>query len=379
MKILTLNYEFPPAGGGGGRLCAAVCEGLAARGHDVQVVTAGWLERAGTEWHGRVIVHRPQTFRRRADTCTVPEMAQYLLLAAPRALQLAVAWKPDVLHAHFVLPTGALAHWLARLTQVPYVLTAHLGDVPGGVPEQTDALFRWLAKPARRIWRHAAARTAVSRHVAGLATRAWGLQAEVIPNGMPAVTPPAIRPVPEPVILWVGRMSVQKDPVLAVRALAELAQRSRMWRARIFGEGPLGPAARAEARRLGLEPRVTFEGWADSERVRQAMGESHILLLTSRSEGQPMVAIEALWHGLAMVAAEAPGLDEVICAGRNGLLAPPEPAALASALQALLQSPGQLAQCRRASLDMASHFEIGRVAEAYERVLAAAASHKSQS
>ena len=89
--------------------------------------------------------------RRVPDTCTVPEMGLYCATSFLPALRHIRQWKPDVVHAHFAVPTGALAWAVSGLTGVPYVLTAHLGDVPGGVPDQTDTLTttRSQTTPAR--------------------------------------------------------------------------------------------------------------------------------------------------------------------------------------------------------------------------------------
>jgi hypothetical protein len=88
-----------------------------------------------------------------------------------------------VIHAHFAVPTGALAFPVSRLTGIPYVLTAHLGDVPGGVPEQTAHLFRLVNPLARILWKSAARVTAVSSFVAGLA-RSPLAQANVTINNL---------------------------------------------------------------------------------------------------------------------------------------------------------------------------------------------------
>ena len=71
--------------------------------------------------------------------------------------------------------------------RTPYVLTAHLGDVPGGVPEQTDHLYRIVKPFTVPIWRSAAAVTAVAPHVAELAEQAYGIKPRVILNGSDAV------------------------------------------------------------------------------------------------------------------------------------------------------------------------------------------------
>ena len=100
-----------------------------------------------------------------------------------------------------------------------YVLTAHLGDVPGGVPEQTDHLFRLLGPFVTPVWRRARCVTAVSRFVAGLARKAYGLTPIVIPNGVRPIARPQLRAHSPRRIVMAGRLSIQKNPLLAIKAL----------------------------------------------------------------------------------------------------------------------------------------------------------------
>ena len=184
MKILVLCYEYPPLGGGGGRVAQTVAEQLAARGHEVRVQTAGMRHLPARETSGGVEVFRTFAFRAREDRCSVPEMGLFCATSLGPVLRHCREWQPEVMHAHFAMPTGLLAWWARRRTGVPYVLTAHLGDVPGGVPEQTDRLFRLVAPVARRVWREAAAVTAVSSFVQELVERAYGRKVERILNGI---------------------------------------------------------------------------------------------------------------------------------------------------------------------------------------------------
>ena len=111
-------------------------------------------------------------------------MGAFIIAAVPAAFTIVRRFKPDIIHAHFAVPTGAVAYALKRLTGLPYLLTAHLGDVPGGVPEQTDTIFRMINPLIRPIWRGAGAATAVSSFVASLAEKAYDQKVVVINNGV---------------------------------------------------------------------------------------------------------------------------------------------------------------------------------------------------
>jgi glycosyltransferase involved in cell wall biosynthesis len=367
LRILCLNYEYPPVGGGGGRIAHRINAGLVARGHAVRVQTAGLRHLSARETVDGVEIFRAESFRKKEDTCTVPEMALYLATSLLPALRHIREWRPHVIHAHFAVPTGALAYAVHRLTGVPYVLTAHLGDVPGGVPEQTAGLFRLIEPLTRPIWKRAAAVTAVSTFVAELAERAYSRKAEVVLNGITLGPRPDIRVHAPPRLLMVGRLSMQKNPVLAIRALALV--RDLPWEFHVIGDGPFRAEMERLARELNIESRVRFLGWLDSANVAAEMRGADALLMTSLSEGLPMAAIEALDRGLAVVSSRIGGVSDVIEDGVNGALCELTPESFAAALRAILSDPEKLRTMREASSARADRFELSRSLDAYERLL----------
>ena len=367
VKILVLCYEYPPIGGGGGRVAAQVAAGLVRRGHEVRVLTAGMRHIPRREMRDRVKVVRPQSFRRREDTCSVPEMALYLASNLFPVLREARHWRPDVIHAHFAVPTGPLALAVKVFAGIPYVLTAHLGDVPGGVPEQTDHLFRLLGPFVIPVWRGARRVTAVSRFVAELASKAYGVTPIVIPNGVRQIAHKQLRVHSPRRIVMAGRLSIQKNPLLAIEALALIKEMD--WSFDVVGDGPLGSEMRALAEQLGIGERVTQHGWISGVQVAQLMAEADILLISSLHEGLPMVAIEALQHGLAIVGSRIAGMQDIVEVGINGFLCALSPAVFAQRLRELLADEEMLERMRRASLELAGDFDLEKTVTAYESVL----------
>jgi hypothetical protein len=75
-----------------------------------------------------------------------PAMIGYVLAALWAGYRFIRIHKPDVIHAHFAVPAGGVAFVLSILSGIPYILTAHLGDVPGGVPGDVER-FKRNAQP----------------------------------------------------------------------------------------------------------------------------------------------------------------------------------------------------------------------------------------
>ncbi len=261
MRILVLSYEFPPVGGGGGRAARDISEYLARRGHQVLILTShldGLPRREGTD--GMQIVRIPAG-RRRAFVASLFDMAGYIISGAIYGLGVMREFRPDVIHVHFAVPTGPLGWFLSRLFRVPYVLTAHLGDVPGGVPEKTRGWFRWVFPFTPPIWKGAAQVVAVSEFTRNLALEHYPVDIRVIPNGVDIhhLDPGKISVGNPPQIIFAGRFMPQKNLLHLVRVLAGVADLP--WSCVLVGDGPLRSEVEQEITRFNLEDRITMPGW----------------------------------------------------------------------------------------------------------------------
>jgi glycosyltransferase involved in cell wall biosynthesis len=375
MRILVLNYEFPPIGGGGGRFSADLCRHLARFGHEVRVQTSRFRGLPAWEVHEGYEIFRTWSGRSQAHTCTVPEMAYYLAANLIPTLRQATSWRPQVINVHFAVPTGVLAWIIRRTVGTPYVLSAQLGDVPGGVPVQTDHLFRWVKPFTVPIWRDAAAATVPSGEVADLVQRAYNLSAHVVPNG---VELEALNPQPPEVhtpvrLVFVGRFSPQKNLVFLLEVLGNLKDLD--WRLDLVGDGPLRGELEDLSRSQDLAARVHFHGWVTPEAATAVMRESDILIMPSLSEGLPLVGLQALGLGLALATSDHRSMKDLVQDGVNGFTGPANDAeAFARRLRDLLANPPELLAMKRASLEIAPRFEAGRVARQMEKLFLAAAS-----
>jgi glycogen synthase len=377
MKVLVLCYEYPPIGGGGGRVAKTVAEELVRRGHEVRVQTAALGFRSQREHINGVDVIRTASARRVPDTCRVHEMGLYCATSLLPTLRHIREWKPDVIHAHFAMPTGLLAWTAHRLTGAPYVLTAHLGDVPGGVPDQTDRLFRLIGPLANSVWKHAAATTAVSTFVQRLAEQAYQRKVERVLNGIDltgAASPASPNEVPK--LVFVGRFNPQKCPDFLIDVLAKLS--ADRWHATLIGDGPVMPLVRSKIEQHQLAGRITLAGWLDAAAVERTLRESDVFLMPSTSEGLPVAAIEALKQGLAIVASDIPGVMDVVTNGANGLLLPVQDlSAWSDALRSLINDRAHLAAFKQASSEKAHEFDFRHVVDQYEAILCSAASSRA--
>ncbi len=372
MRILVLNYEFPPVGGGGGRATAALCAALAQRGHELRVITSRAPNLAPEETLDGYRVSRVLTGRRSRYRASFASMAGYVVGALLPALRLARSWKPDVIHAHFAVPTGVLASRLSKMTRVPYVLTAHLGDVPGGVPEKTDRWFRFVSPFTPPIWNNAARVVAVSEHTRDLALRHYEVNIEVIPNGIDLRSDGPGSVSDPPRLIFAGRFQPQKNLPMLVEMLSRA--QDIPWQCELLGDGPDRPAIIKSVKSHHLESRVELPGWVDGEVVEKRLEASDLLLLTSRSEGFPVVGVQALAIGLAILASREGGLSELVENEVNGRLCEVDDlACFERALRWCLEDRERLLRMKRASRMKAERFDIRHIAARYEALLQEAA------
>lgn len=374
MRILVLTHEYPPVGGGGGRVAQDICEGLVQRGHELTVLTAQCGDLPEKEIQGGLRVVRIASGRRQPFRADMRAMLGYVWASYWQGRRLIRQWQPDVIHVHFAVPAGVSAWALRRTTGVPYVLTAHLGDVPGGVPEKTGKWFRWVMPFTPPVWRRAAQVTAVSAFTRGLALKHYPVDVQVVPNGvdLQALNPGAIHRNNPPVVVFAGRFMEQKNPLQIVESLA--AVQDLPWQAVLIGDGPLRPAVEAAIARHGLQARFTLPGWITPPEVIEWYRKSDIYFMPSLSEGLPVVGVQSLAMGLALVLGAVGGNLELVHEGENGFLCAPEDRdGFVRALRALLSDPELLLRMRQASRKIAENFDLRRIVASYEQIFERAA------
>jgi len=367
MRILVLIHEFPPVGGGGGSAAQDISRGLVKRGHEVTVLTAHLKGLPRQENLDGVRVMRITSLRQQSYMAGLLAMAAYVLIGLLAGYRLIRRWHPDVIHVHFAVPAGALAWALSRLTKLPYVLTVHLGDVPGGVPEKTGRWFRWVLPFTPPIWQAARRVIAVSEFTSQLALQRYPVDIRVIPNGvdLQSLQPGKIVIQSPPVIIFAGRFMPQKNPLQIVATLAEM--QDLKWHCIMLGNGPLLEEVRQAIARHGLEARFTLPGWVTPEEVIARFSKSDILFMPSLSEGLPVVGVQALAMGLAIVAGRVGGFVDLVEQGKNGFLClPDEQAGLQEALRTLLADKSALLNARLESRRLAERFDLSRIVNAYE-------------
>lgn len=159
-------------------------------------------------------------------------------------------------------------------------------------------------------------------------------------------------------ILWVGRMELQKDPELALKVIARM---DSSWHLTMLGEGSLSARVLRRICDLGLQSRVTVVGYVPE--IDSYLTDADVLLITSRYEGGPAVAVEALTCGIPVVSTDCSLLLRDILTGpeTGRIVTSREPRALATAVAEVAKSPRKPEMLQ----DLVAAFEPHVCAQAY--------------
>jgi glycosyltransferase involved in cell wall biosynthesis len=356
LRILHVLSSFDI--GGQERVALELAGAQVRRGHEVAAVSLAPLP------------HGPLAEDLRARGIAVhglPKLPSFDTRLIVRLVKLLRERDIDVVHTHNPQPLayGAAA---GRLAGRAVVHTKH-----GVNPERGRRL--WL----RRLGGHLAhAYVAVSDATADVARKNRECRPErlrVIPNGvdLEAYRPDAgarraVRAelgIPEDswVFGTVGRVSVEKDHALLVRAAGPLlGPRVRLV---IAGDGSEMKSVRDEARRY--EPWVVLTGMRSD--VPRVLASFDAFVLSSRSEGLPLALLEGMATALPVVATDVGGVSEVVQRGRAGVLVPPRNEdALRRALAALVADRAAARTLADRALSRARHYDSARIVDLYMEV-----------
>ena len=169
MKILLLNSEFPPIGGGAGNASANISRQLVSLGHQVTILTSRFSELPFSEtWQGVDIIRIP-SLRRYQDRSGLMEQVSYILVGCQKVGRVIRDFQPDVVLAFFGIPSGVIAWWVRIRHKIPYMISMRGGDVPGFRPYDFGTYHRLVAPFLRVIWKKASSLVANSSGLRDLA------------------------------------------------------------------------------------------------------------------------------------------------------------------------------------------------------------------
>ena len=354
MRIALVSQEYPPAAHGGlGTQTRCKAHGLAARGHDVCVITLSSDGRRQNELEGSVnVVRLPGS---QAYLAAHTEPAQWIA----QSLSVAAALAELEAREHFDLID--FAEWGSEgyvylLNRTPWNYTSAVVHLHGPLvmlahtidwPPRDSEFYRVGVHMEGACLRLADAIFSSSRCSVEWCVRHYGVEAARIPILHTGIDTTRFRPLEvekssRPTIVFVGKAVANKGVETLTEAACRLAVEFPSLRLQLIGGGESQVFERVAriARAAGLSDLVEITGFVDRAHLPEYLSRAHVFAAPSVYEGGPgFVYLEAMACGLPAIACEGSGAAEVIAPGETGFLVPPhDPSALANALGRLLSN-----------------------------------------
>jgi glycosyltransferase involved in cell wall biosynthesis len=375
MKILMLNYEFPPIGGGAGQAHLAILKQYAGKS-DLQVDVLASAPKPGymtQKLSDNVTFHTVGVHKKNLHYWRKIEVVEWVLKAAEPYKQLLKENQYDLVHAFFGLPTGWLCYRTAK--QLPYIISLRGSDVPGG-HARLQLEYKLLGPLLKRIWTDASALVACSE---GLKRRSLrflsSANIDIIPNGVdlerfhPASNSELSNEVK---LLTVGRLSVTKRFEMLVDAIEILSKQGRNVHLTISGGGGLFDELKNLVEQKKLTNIINLTGRIETEKIPDIYRQHNIFVSASMQEGMSNAMLEAMASGLPIITTKCEGVEELI--SDNGVVVETDSAeSLAEAVIRLAGNQQRYKEMCSAARRKAEKFGWDRVADGYiklyERVL----------
>jgi phosphatidylinositol alpha-1,6-mannosyltransferase len=323
MRILMLNNEFPPLGGGTGTVNQALLQRMARMPElEIDLITSALgAEPEESQFAEKIRIFKVPVKNRIIHHSSIRELIRYALRALLLARSLQRKRPYDFCFAWSTVPAGWVARFLRKMEGLPYLVRITGPDIPGF--EQRYRFIYPLLKPIiLSIWRKAEVVVAKCAGETNLIRSLDGhIKITVIPNGVDptAFEPPPSIPQEGPIrLLCVGRLIRRKGQDHLIRAVKRLVEEGYDVSLDLIGLGDEEKAYQELARGLQIENRVRFGGYVPREEIAARYHSSHIFVLPSYNEGMSVATLEAMAAGLAVLVTRTGGTPELLEEGVNG-------------------------------------------------------------
>ncbi|HNX24636.1 MAG TPA: glycosyltransferase family 4 protein [Spirochaetota bacterium] len=326
LKVLIINYEFPPLGGGGG--VASYDLALEWEKHgQVDVLTSNFSGLEAYKNVNGINVYRTKIFFRKSrDAATFLSMLSFLLTGFIEGFKLCRKNRYDVINTHFAVPSGPLGYILGRMFGIPNVLSLHGGDIYDPSKKMSPHKSKIFSRVVKFILNRADRIVAQSSNTRDNTIKYYNpvKEVEIIPL---AFHPPVIVKSSREKLgldkdsfyfITIGRLVKRKSIETILQALSGIS--NKKIKLLVVGDGPEMEFLQSMAASLNLTERVTFPGYIADEEKYSFLKNSDAFILTSLHEGFGIVFMEAMFTGLPIVCTNHGGQVDFLTDKENALL-----------------------------------------------------------
>ena len=370
MKILMLNYEFPPIGGGAAKAHLCLLRQYAnCRDLKVDVLTSAPKPGTVTEkFSENITIYKVGIHKKELHFWRKAEVIEWLIRAKFHYRRLLRENNYDLVHAFFGFPTGWLCYRSAK--KLPYIISLRGSDVPGK-HARLKLDYKILGPVFGAIWEKAADLVAPSQGLKDRALRFLpSVSIDVVPNGVeldrfcPAQSKERTDTLK---LLTVGRLSVTKRVPMLIDAIDILRKDGLKVCFTIAGGGQMQQQLREIILQRGLSDVIEMAGRISPENMPRIYRQNDILISASMQEGMSNAMLEAMASGLPIITTRCEGVEELI--DDNGLVVEPANAEeIAKAVRKLADNRQLHKQMSITARNRAEQFSWSNVAKQYIQI-----------
>ena len=326
MNICVIGTTLPPCMGGLEIHVWEMAHYLAEEGNKVQLI--GYDRFREFTFDKEEYLKTLHVYRTK-NTYVFPGYTSYLYSAFKKISELHKSNKIDIIHAHQAYPAGAIAFFMKKKFNIPYIITSH-GQVL--IDTAKDIRFRPLINLALK---NASTVIGVSHELAELSIKYGALKNKTIvkPNAVyvkrfnPEVSGDRVRkkysiPSDAPVVLTLRRLVPKTGVQYVVDGASQIIKNNSAVRFLIVGEGPLKSSLEAKVKSLGVEKNFIFTGSIPNDQVQDYIAASDMSVLASLAEATSIACLEVMACGKPVVVSSVGGLPEIVTNNKNGIIVP---------------------------------------------------------
>jgi glycosyltransferase involved in cell wall biosynthesis len=328
MKVLFINHEYPPLGGGGGVVTFQIAKELVKR-HEIDILTSGFKDLKSSEVNDGITIYRvPVLNRKSRDTATFLSWLSFFPTSLWKGIKLAKQNHYDVINSHFAIPSGLIGFILSKLFNISNILSIHGGDIYDPSKKYSPHKYYFSKKIISYVMNKSDKIVAQSNDTKKRALKYYKVKKKIDVINLGLVKPTFDEigrknlelPDNDFLIISIGRIIKRKGLQYLLYSMQKLGD--KRLKLLIIGEGPEKDTLKMLSKKLNLERQIKFLGFVSEEKKYQYLSVSDLFVLPSLHEGFGIVFLEAMHCGLPIITTDNGGQTDFLKNGVNGFLVP---------------------------------------------------------
>lgn len=365
-RILMLNCEFPPIGGGAANMNWYFLKEAANRGDiEIDLVTSGANHSSINHDFGTNIrVWKLNVWKKNLHHWTLREMFTYLWRGYFLARKLISEHQYDLVHAIFGFPSGLIAYLIRK--KVPYVVSMRGSDVPY-FNSRFSLSYKVMTPLIKLIWESAIGLTSNSEGLKQLALESKpNIDIKVIPNGVDVseFSPYVSETGPGLKILTVARLIERKGIEYLIDAVSKLKMKMPELSLTIVGSGNMKSILEEQAMKKMNSDSIRFLGEVPHNELAAIYSSHDIFVLPSFNEGMSNALLEAMASGLPIITTSTGGSKELLN-GNAVLIEKGSSESILKALNSIIYDTEKLVRMKGLSVERSRRFSWSKTTQEY--------------